>query len=290
MATLTTGNVRQSTAVPRLSSNNEGTAFGDFLRNARERRGLTLQQISRETKISLRHLDALEHGELAAVPQGIYRRAQIRAFAQTVGLDQNVALAELERALEATPLLSQPSSSINRASPARKNRALLAAAIIALSSLAVSALTMWSRGMASPVDVQGPASGEPVVATAPPDVPVQRASTREVPASEVAPAIAISAPPTPTVEAQAIATPEEPPTTQPLVESGQLTIVTEPAGARVTIDGMGRGTTPLTIANVALGTHRVRVTLDGFVGQERTAQLDRARPNANLQISLQAAQ
>ena len=46
------------------------TAFGDFLRSARERRGLTVQQIANETKIPRRLLESLEHGDLGAIPSG----------------------------------------------------------------------------------------------------------------------------------------------------------------------------------------------------------------------------
>ena len=74
--------------------------FGEFLRDARERRGLTLQQIALETRIPFRHLDALEHGHLDALPNGMYRRAEIRAYADAVGLDRSLALAQLEHALE----------------------------------------------------------------------------------------------------------------------------------------------------------------------------------------------
>ena len=75
------------------------TAFGDFLRSARERRGLTIQQIAHETKIPRRLLESLEHGDLGAIPSGMYQRAEIRAYAKAVGLDQALALSELERAL-----------------------------------------------------------------------------------------------------------------------------------------------------------------------------------------------
>lgn len=282
MDSLTTGNVRQSTAVPRLSSSNESAAFGDFLRHARERRGLTLQQISRETKIPFRHLNALEHGELAAVPEGIYRRAQIKAFAKTVGLDQNVALAELERALEASKPQRQPAGSTSGSSLTHKNRVLVVAGLIALSSLAVSALTFWSRGTVSPVDVQPLSRIAPEVAAAPADVPVERASAETAPKVEVAPAIA-----TQEIVTTSPPAPDEAPVVSSTFQSGQLTIVTEPAGARVTINGMGRGTTPLTLENVPLGTHRIRVTLDGFVGQERTAQLGPTAATASVKISLQ---
>src|ERR1700752_1939217 len=79
-----------------------GAAFGEFLRQARERRGLTLQQISSETKIPWRHLDALEHGQLDAVPGGTYRRGEIRAYAEVVGIDKALALERLDRALQST--------------------------------------------------------------------------------------------------------------------------------------------------------------------------------------------
>ncbi len=87
------------------------TAFGEFLRDARERRGLTIQQIASETRIPWRHLDALEHGNLDAVPGGVYRRAEIRAYADAVGLDRTLALTQFDHALEsstpATPRCSR---------------------------------------------------------------------------------------------------------------------------------------------------------------------------------------
>src|SRR6188768_1223692 len=76
--------------------------LGELLRRARNGRGLTLEQIANETRIPRRHLEALERDNLAAVPAGFYRRAEIRAYARAVNLDQRVALAELDRA-EAVP-------------------------------------------------------------------------------------------------------------------------------------------------------------------------------------------
>ena len=145
MATLTSGNVRQSAAVSRFSSGDESVAFGDFLRQARERRGLTLQQIARETKIPFRHLDALEHGNLSDVPQGIYRRAEIRAFAQSVGLDQSVALAELERALQASQPRKQTQPSALRRPVRHLNRGLCRRHHRTVGAGSVSALLVDAR-------------------------------------------------------------------------------------------------------------------------------------------------
>src|ERR1700722_3430221 len=74
-----------------------GPGLGELFARARARRGLTLEQIANETKIPRRHLEAIEHDNLAAIPNEFYRRAEIRAYARAVNLDQNVALAQLER-------------------------------------------------------------------------------------------------------------------------------------------------------------------------------------------------
>ena len=54
------------------------TSLGESLRRARERRGLTLEKVARETKIPQRHLEALEHDNLTAFPSTFYQRAEIR--------------------------------------------------------------------------------------------------------------------------------------------------------------------------------------------------------------------
>ena len=71
-----------------------------MLRSARARRGLALQQVSNETKIPQRYLEAVEQDRLEALPGGLYRRAHVRAYAQAVQLDPGL-LAQLERDLKA---------------------------------------------------------------------------------------------------------------------------------------------------------------------------------------------
>jgi len=61
--------------------------FGRTLREARERRGLSLRQIASATKISLLTLEALERNDIARLPGGIFSRAFVRSYAIQVGLD-----------------------------------------------------------------------------------------------------------------------------------------------------------------------------------------------------------
>src|ERR1041385_4252483 len=57
------------------------------LREAREKRGLSLRQIASRTRISVISLEALERHDLTRLPGGIFTRAFIRAYAKEVGLD-----------------------------------------------------------------------------------------------------------------------------------------------------------------------------------------------------------
>jgi cytoskeletal protein RodZ len=63
------------------------TEFGPHLRRAREKRGLSLQQVAATTKISARVLDALERNDISKLPGGIFSRSFVRAYAREVGLD-----------------------------------------------------------------------------------------------------------------------------------------------------------------------------------------------------------
>jgi cytoskeletal protein RodZ len=72
---------------------------GTELKLARERAGLSPEEISERTKIQLYKIDALEHGDFELLPQGIYLDGIVRAYAQQVAIDpeQMVERARLER-------------------------------------------------------------------------------------------------------------------------------------------------------------------------------------------------
>ncbi len=61
--------------------------FGSTLRQARERRGVSLKQIANATKISVAALEALERNDITHLPGGIFSRAFVRSYAVEVGLD-----------------------------------------------------------------------------------------------------------------------------------------------------------------------------------------------------------
>ncbi len=62
--------------------------FGDTLRQEREFRGITLDAITKVTKISNRHLVALEQEHFEVLPGGVFNKSMVREYARVVGLDQ----------------------------------------------------------------------------------------------------------------------------------------------------------------------------------------------------------
>lgn len=68
--------------------------FGTHLREAREKRGVSLRQIATSTRISIRTLEALENNEIKKLPGGIFSRAFVRSYAQEIGIDPDEAVRE----------------------------------------------------------------------------------------------------------------------------------------------------------------------------------------------------
>lgn len=68
--------------------------FGGKLRQARERRGISLRQIATSTKISVGVLEALERNDVSKLPGGIFSRAFVRSYALEVGLDPEEVVRE----------------------------------------------------------------------------------------------------------------------------------------------------------------------------------------------------
>jgi cytoskeletal protein RodZ len=65
----------------------EPMGVGDRLRQRRQDRGLTLEDLAARTRIAPRVLQAIEREEFGAVPSGIFLRGHLRACARELGMD-----------------------------------------------------------------------------------------------------------------------------------------------------------------------------------------------------------
>jgi transcriptional regulator with XRE-family HTH domain len=75
----------------------ELTTLGADLRRERERRGLALRSIAENTKLSIAVLEGLEGDDISRWPGGIFRRAFVRSYAKSVGLDVDDVIRRFEK-------------------------------------------------------------------------------------------------------------------------------------------------------------------------------------------------
>jgi cytoskeletal protein RodZ len=69
------------------------SSVGSYLRELRERRGVSLEEISRVTHVTRSYLDALERGDFGKLPAPVFVRGFIRAYCQVLREPAEEALA-----------------------------------------------------------------------------------------------------------------------------------------------------------------------------------------------------
>ena len=74
-------------------------SIGEQLRLAREGRGVPLREISNQTRISVRYLEAIESNDYDRLPGGVFNRSFIKAYARCVGYDEREAIEGYTRYL-----------------------------------------------------------------------------------------------------------------------------------------------------------------------------------------------
>jgi cytoskeletal protein RodZ len=179
--------------------------LGAKLRQARERRGVSLRQVAAATKISVVVLEALERNDPSKLPGGIFSRAFVRSYASELGLDPDEAFREFaaqfpgQSAPSIAPAVSTPvkvaaapasfqprtSESVPDESEfeSRQRMAAVALRLLVVSVPIIAAILYYTtRGPApQPADARNepppppPASGEATASTGkgPPPLPEQ---------------------------------------------------------------------------------------------------------------------
>jgi hypothetical protein len=255
--------------------------FAEFLASARSRQGKSLDQIGAVTKIAHRHLEALERGAVESLPGGLYRRAIVRDYAACVGLDARAALELLDRTFGDDPALpglrqlqetlaGGPARGGRETSPALLPLRRAGAGLMALARQAHA----FDMVVVAAIGVAGYAAFKWIASARGAEPPVAAATLADVVVKD------IRLPPMSRLADASGSSGSD--------ESGprehELVITTQPEGARVTVDGIGWGVTPLTIRHLPPGDKIVRVTKDGYVAGERRVRMN---GTARVRLTLQ---
>lgn len=204
-----------------ISADRASSDFGSKLREARERRGVSLRDIANATKISISALDALERNDISKLPGGIFSRAFVRSYAVEVGLDPERTIQDF---IDAFPhdsvTVGHPTSDQVEDTDATQSEQRIARTVVRLLavSLPILALVLYfgtagrraapPRGSpanpaaSAPPAPSAAAPAAPAAADPPSSVPDRVAANRADPAPQLKPPAATATASTATDEAR----------------------------------------------------------------------------------------
>lgn len=90
-------------------------SFGEKLKLEREKRKITLEEVSVSTKIGTRMLQALEENDFDQLPGGIFNRGFVRAYSRVLGLDEEQTVADYLQASGDIPSTRAHAASVETA-------------------------------------------------------------------------------------------------------------------------------------------------------------------------------
>ena len=151
---------------------------GDRLREAREAKGLELEQIAAETRINKDHLQKIEAGRWSALPSRTYAIGFTRTYARTVGLNEKELTDQVRAELaEGDPNTVERPAKFEPGDPARvPGRGLAWFAVLAAALLLGGIYAFYSSYFA------------PGIGPAPLQAPQEQVSQAEAPQQTATPA------------------------------------------------------------------------------------------------------
>jgi cytoskeletal protein RodZ len=133
--------------------------FGERLKREREMREVSLNEVTKATRIGPRFLEALENEEWDKLPGGVFNRGFVRAIARFLGLDEENLLAEYDLA-HGEPSLPTPQPYENKIPrpPIWVPMLALLGLLAVLGGLIAGGMYGWRRFVAYRAAKRAPAS------------------------------------------------------------------------------------------------------------------------------------
>ena len=244
------------------------TSIGETLRRERLGRGLDLNQVSRDTRITIRFLESIEADRFDKLPGGVFTRSFVRQYARVLGLDEDEIAAELQRVLgaqeeSAQPAAAPPEPEIRMPKVAqwegfgqrfRPSSSLPALAMVVVVMLICSGIyTWWQTSRTKPA-----VSETPAVATEANRAPAAHAAA---PVSSAAVAPEQTAP---EASRSPVAAPATPPVAAPVTSAAAKTeLPSAQPPAEPISSALGDPAGPMHVALKATEPTWVAITLDG---------------------------
>jgi len=134
--------------------------FGERLKREREMREVSIEELTKSTRISTRFLEALENEDWDRLPGGVFGHGFVRSIARYLGLDEESLLAEYDLARTESSPVPKPEERIP--SPPKWVPALAVFALLLfVVALFFAGRYGWHRYLAHRVDAPSGASTSP---------------------------------------------------------------------------------------------------------------------------------
>lgn len=180
------------------------SSVGSYLRELRESKGVSLDEIARATRVAPRYLEALEADQHSALPEPPFTRGFIRAYCQVLSEPPDVALARYtERDSIPTPAAPVVGTRPAEREGGRSRRTIVVSFVLlvvlgaALLALAVALRSGRERDVqVAATPLPSPESRAPRPASAPAPAPTVEAPEKSAGAAIATPGVGASTAPT----------------------------------------------------------------------------------------------
>lgn len=126
-------------------------SIGDFFKQVRETKGLTVEEVASKTRIRTDFVKALEEGNFAKLPDQVFARGFVRSYARSLGLDEEDAI---HRFIQSAGAFYEKQDErerlkVRQAEEERKRRANRKAVAIAIGIAILTLVILLSREQSS---------------------------------------------------------------------------------------------------------------------------------------------
>ena len=126
-------------------------SIGEFFKQVRETKGLTIDEVASKTRIRTDFVKALEDGNFAKLPDQVFARGFVRSYARSLGLDEDDAIHRFAQSAGAyyDKQVERERLKVRQAEEERKRKANRKAVAIAIGIAILTLIFLLSREQSS---------------------------------------------------------------------------------------------------------------------------------------------
>jgi cytoskeletal protein RodZ len=126
-------------------------SIGEFFKQVRETKGLTVDEVASKTRIRTDFVKALEDGNFAKLPDQVFARGFVRSYARSLGLDEDDAIHRFSQSAGAyyDKQVERERLKVRQAEEERKRQANRKAVAIAIGIAILTLIFLLSREQSS---------------------------------------------------------------------------------------------------------------------------------------------